>query len=295
MQINAKDLRGFLIDPNETVINTIGDSFIANFLATGVIGKGFAILTNKRVYFKGECLTRQGKRFKKNTEERVVDLEDVTGTGFVHTKPIWLIVTAILFAFFMYIFLIVISDSSKYDAPKLVDENNVFALVLVYIIIIPAIFIFAYFKTKKTLFEISYAGGGIAFDLKLVTEQESINFQRSIRMEKDKQKAFWHQQRNAYAQAAPYNNVYQGANNQTKMNNAFVQPASQNNATQGVNNQAPLNNAYPQVVPQNNVTEVVNNDASFNKDQILQYKELLDKGAITQEEFETLKKKLLNL
>ena len=42
-----------------------------------------------------------------------------------------------------------------------------------------------YFKSKKTLFEIDYAGGKIAFDVSLYSKAEMDDFQRKLRLAKD--------------------------------------------------------------------------------------------------------------
>lgn len=95
-----------------------------------------------------------------------------------------------------------------------------------------------YFCKKLKMFEISFAGGKIAFMSSSYNLEEMQNFQKSLRKAKDN-----------YTPAPQY----------------------------VVNNSAPMNNAVSSVT-----------------DELKKYKELLDTGVITQEEFDTKKKQLLS-
>ncbi len=46
----------------------------------------FAVISNKRVYFRGSCFSGQGKSLVKTDEERTVDIKDVTGSGFIYRR-----------------------------------------------------------------------------------------------------------------------------------------------------------------------------------------------------------------
>lgn len=85
------------MEQEENLVGVLGANTLKTFLSTGVLGNGFAILSDKRMYFKGRCYVRAGKGFFKKMEERVVDLNDITGTGFVHNKNV---VTNILYKIF---------------------------------------------------------------------------------------------------------------------------------------------------------------------------------------------------
>lgn len=55
----------------------------------------------------------------------------------------------------------------------------------IYLIIFIAIEIILYFKSRKTFFEINYAGGKIAFDISLYSKSEIDDFQKQLRRAKD--------------------------------------------------------------------------------------------------------------
>ena len=86
-----------LIDYNESVVSVLGNDFITRFLTTGTLSEGFAILSNKRIYFKGKCLSKRNTKFYSSFEERTVDLKDVTGTGFERYNPVGLLIAGLIF------------------------------------------------------------------------------------------------------------------------------------------------------------------------------------------------------
>jgi len=164
-------LKPLLIDQNETICAVLGNNFAQTFLATGVLGRGFSILTNKRVYFKGNCLVRRGKGFYTKTEERTVDLADVTGTGYVHNNAVWAKVLKYLCLLGSTITLfscIVDGSVSGYFPVSML-------LALGFLL-----FFFIHKALTYSVFEISYAGGGIAFGLHWIDSQESKEFQKQL-------------------------------------------------------------------------------------------------------------------
>ena len=57
-----------------------------NYINNKEIRKGFAFLTDKRVYFKGSCLSGKGRALVKSDEERTVDVKNITGSGFTYHR-----------------------------------------------------------------------------------------------------------------------------------------------------------------------------------------------------------------
>jgi len=169
--------RSLLIDRNERIEAVIGNSCAQNFLATGTLGNGFAVLTNKRVYFKGKCIFLSGKRIYSKAEENTVDLKDITGTGFVHNNAIWMKILMIIFlviaAFGTFITFI--------NATTLGHEER-FSEIGVWLVFggIGLLFMFLFKMYHYSLFRIAYAGGGIAFDVRWTTQQETKLFQQQL-------------------------------------------------------------------------------------------------------------------
>lgn len=219
-----------LADQSEEIKAVLGNNYAQSFLSTGMLQNGFSILTNKRVYFKGKCLVRKGKGFYTNTEERIVDLKDVTGTGYLHKSAIWAKLLQFFFVFASLVGPIVtlsIVHDHDFVGPIILCGILCFALSLLFRAIHKIL--------SSSIFEISYAGGGIAFRLHWITVAEAKEFQKQLILLK----------------------------------------------------QAKQEQAFPEATP-------VNPNGDSVAQQLQSLFELLKSGAITQEEFEALKKEILS-
>lgn len=228
------------IEHEENLISILGTNTAKTFFSTGVLGNGFAVLSDKRMYFKGRFYIRIGKGFYKRMEERVVDLNDITGTGFQHNKNI---IFSLLFKVITVLF------AAPYVVPLLfwiiyLLNNKKWAFITALILSGPFSWLF-YFLDKMynySLFEVSYAGGGIAFDLSWITKADSDEFQKALQKAKSDYKKKIQDQKYEY----------------TPSKRDIKQEKS---------------------IPE----------------QLKEYKELLDSGIITEEEFDAKKKELLGL
>lgn len=79
-------LSGSFVSRDEKYIASLGNGYIMNYLTKGSMSKGFAFITDKRVYFKGSCLSGTGKQLVKTDEERTVDVKNITGSGFIYRR-----------------------------------------------------------------------------------------------------------------------------------------------------------------------------------------------------------------
>lgn len=158
-----------VFDSREQVFSVLGNSYLQTFISTGTLGKAFALLSDKRIYFKGKCLMRIGSRWITSKEERVINVEDVTGTGFTIISQVFLLVFALI--------ALLGGLSLMFD-----DDTLPIAFIFFFLGIISII---AYFISKKTIFEINYPGGGIAFNLKFIKKSEAEDFQRKVMLMKD--------------------------------------------------------------------------------------------------------------
>lgn len=232
-------LKKFMYDDNETIVSVLGNNVAQTFLSTGVLGKGFAILSDKRVYFKGTCLIRKGKGFYSKIEEKSVDIRDVTGTGFVHNKATWANVLKII-SLVLAIHASVLMPLLLITGVELIANLPSIVFAVGFYWGIYFLFKFLYARYNYSAFEISYAGGGIAFDLHWINEVESRAFQKELNMLKDR-----------------------------------IRAASSDASSKG--------------------NDYVKLKTDSIPEQLKQYKDLLDRGIITAEEFEAKKKQLLGL
>lgn len=180
------NMSNLFVDANEKEISTLGSNYLRNFLSTGSLENGFCTVTDKRVYFRGKCYTKSGNNYKSTKEEKTVDLKDVTGTGFTFIKRFWLMILAILCT----IWAVVLTFSLVASLPELNESEGWSSILLViFVAILPTIVLWGlYWFFKVKVFEISFAGGKIAFKASSYNENEVNNFQRALRQAKDNYK-----------------------------------------------------------------------------------------------------------
>lgn len=174
--MGTTDLRSMFVDANEQQIAVLGGNYLSNFLATGTIEKGFCVLSDKRVYFRGKCYYKSGGDYKARSEERMVDVRDITGTGFSETRLFGLKILAIIVLAwpFIPIFLDLLTRG-RFSLEGWLEYG-----------VLPSLVVFAaYFFVKLKVFEISFAGGHIAFKASQYDAAEMQNFQKSVRKAKD--------------------------------------------------------------------------------------------------------------
>lgn len=82
----------YFISRDEKYVSSLGNGYIMNYLANGSLSNGFAVISDKRVYFRGSCFTGQGKSLRRTDEERTVDIKDVTGSGFIYRTYVGVLV-----------------------------------------------------------------------------------------------------------------------------------------------------------------------------------------------------------
>lgn len=146
----------FFISQNERYIASLGEGYLKNFLFTGNIRHCVAVLSDKRIYLRGNIIDCSSSKFEKINVEKIVNVEDITGTGFIYSSSrVWKLILAIL------------------TIP----------------LVIPAIIFFVlYMLGRKTIFCIEYAGGYIKFDASVYSLSEVHDFQKRIRIAQDELK-----------------------------------------------------------------------------------------------------------
>lgn len=176
-----------LVNPTENILSVYGSSYFANYVSTGNVEKGFAVLTSKRVYFRGKSFSLIGSKWRKFTQERIVDLQDVTSTGYTMVRPYGHIVRAIAF-FVVFLFMVAVASSHSNGFAETSADNlffdfcNNFNGIFLFISIIEFIL---YFIHRHNLFCIAFAGGEISFDVKWYPERDAHDFQQQLHLAKD--------------------------------------------------------------------------------------------------------------
>lgn len=168
------------VSPDEHTVAILGNSMAQTFLSTGDLSSSFAVLSNKRVYFHGKAFVRNGKRFSVRKENRIVDVQDVTGTGFIYNNPVWMAIVGIICSIGTIIALILTLIWSGNDEDYILGFSITGAALIAAVV-----FLLFYRFKRRTLFEISFAGGGIAFNVQWFPAEEAQNFQNALKQTSD--------------------------------------------------------------------------------------------------------------
>lgn len=177
---DAKFTRLFM-SPNEKLVATLGNNYIQNYLHNGSVRNGFAVVSDKRAYFYGTSYTisyngRGNPNANKMSRSQVVDLKDVTGSGFIRMVNIGYAVLAWALVI-ISIFLIMLLYDIEEGLAVIGGLAALSALLFL---------IYQYYDNKLSLISIQYAGGEIAFDIRWFSGQEINNFHQQLRLAKDK-------------------------------------------------------------------------------------------------------------
>ena len=167
------------VDPDEQLQGTLGNGYLENLLFNNV-KRCHALLTDRRVYLQGRFLYEDGRRSEWLIREEIVDLEDITGTGFIYSKPIGILMTLI---YLVIPWIVALLNSEVFWVIRGV-ASPIIGLVGDAIVIL--ITIVRYILNRKTYFSMEYAGGAIKFDAKIIGVPAVRDFQKQIRRAKDR-------------------------------------------------------------------------------------------------------------
>lgn len=168
---NPEALQQVFVDPTERLQAKLGNGYLVNLLFSKM-KKCNMLLTDKRVYFKGTMYSGTGKSMIKTSEERILDLEDMTGTGFIYVNIPWFVVI-----------LGILLDAVGITLAFVIENLLQYALLMV---VLGTISIIAAIKSRKIWFFVDYAGGRIRVDAKLIGIADVRDFHKQLRRAKDK-------------------------------------------------------------------------------------------------------------
>lgn len=168
------------VEPDEQLLGTLGNGYLENIIGKKV-KKTHALLTDKRVYFQGTFFSGSGKNLQQDIMEKVVDLEDITGTGFRYNKPIGIILSIIMLVIMAII-----------GGVCVAFWGITYTVIIDFVIgafiadIIPVLILtIKYLLSRRVDFILEYAGGAIRFDAKIIGLSNVKDFNKQIRRAKD--------------------------------------------------------------------------------------------------------------
>ena len=171
---NQQNLSNVFIEPDEHFLCNLGNGYLVNLLFHRT-KKCYALLTDKRVYLKGAFYHGRNQRLLfKTTEEQILDLEDITRTGFVYTQ----------FSRIQLFIRIMLGVAAIVLAVIYNEDKEMF---LIFGILTIGIFlsVIRYIKSRRIWFYIDCAGGSIKIDAKLIGLSDVQDFHKQMRRAKD--------------------------------------------------------------------------------------------------------------
>jgi hypothetical protein len=251
------------MNPKEKLVCILGNTYAQNFLSGGGASTGFSVVSDKRVYFRGTTYFVEGKKLKKMAEAKTVDVKDITGTSVTtFTQPLIIIISIILSILFFslmcgafYTAVETANRYSHYGRQNSGSAGTTWGIICLIATIAAPIGGALLYKSKKvTVLKIEYAGGCIGFDINWFPREESMHYQKQLRITKDK--------------------AIEESENITA--NAVTAAMSQMAAVQPVAVGAPVAAA-----------------PVSSADELIKYADLLEKGLISREEFDEIKAGIL--
>ncbi len=180
-----KEVKELFADANEKECSVLGEGYLYKFLTDDVLYRGFCVMTDRRLYFKGKYFQKVGRKFRPDKGEYTIDLKDVTSSGFTTARfgivffleILFVIVMTVLTALFLRFVEVV--DHFYFGDETIIESCLV--LMALGLIAVP----FYYYLKPFKAFVIEYAGGGIAFLVPDYFEEDARMFQKALHRAKD--------------------------------------------------------------------------------------------------------------
>lgn len=174
--LGGKKTNYSFISSDEEFVTGLGNSYLQSLIGGSGLRKGGAIVSNKRVYFKGTCYNfSSGRRGTfRSKRSAVVDLHEVTGTEIIYGNKLIYIILLIIFAIATGIFFIASFDFQGYLSLSMI--GLCLTLIDVFLLKIHV----------RDYISINYSGGAIAFNLNWYSMSDVVRFQEELHIAKDK-------------------------------------------------------------------------------------------------------------
>lgn len=183
----VRDIKDMFVSADEQQKAVIGGGYLSNMLQTGILGKGFGVLTNRRLYYRGKCFYKVGGRYMKTDEDCIVELQDITSSGFTYTGRLWILFLAVLSALWvLYLSVIALTSRYSYD----VQSAIIVGLLSFIFITIPLVAAYLYFKIS--VYEVTFAGGSLSIKTSSFGIKEVRVFDKALHQAKDEHLAGMH-------------------------------------------------------------------------------------------------------
>ena len=196
---NADDyerrIKRLFMSQNERFVAVLGKDYSEKYLENGKCPEEFAIISDKRLYSFGRSYDIGTNLFGKKTvrenkQSKTIDLKDITGTGEGSYRSMRWFMIGILYLILTIASLIAgITVATKQNG---LTEEAYNTIIVIMIGIIPVLFFFMilyfiiYLVSKIHVLAVQYNGSEMGFDMAYFTMEEIDDFQRNLRIAKDK-------------------------------------------------------------------------------------------------------------
>lgn len=155
-------------DPSETLLCVAGKKQLDAFLDQGKIGKGFAVLSDRAIYCKGDYRVSRDRRHYalKRTDFRI-DLEEFQGMKYLQQRKTVFLVLACCFLLLGPV-LLILDKLTDFGAQTVLNPT----LDAVICILLSGIFFLLYNIRTQTFLELIHTNGSMGLDLRNVPEKE---------------------------------------------------------------------------------------------------------------------------
>ena len=182
-----KDVSDLFVSPNE---HQIAISRCDNLIKTGQREKGFCILTDSRLYHGGKYFRLAKWMLFRTYEESIVELQDITASGFVSKRNLILQVLAVFLTLIELLLLIigVISTESGLiilDVGEITIVLGSWLFTLLVGVITIALWALYIFLKRRIIYQISHAGGIISITVSADKMEQFRDFDRKLHQAKD--------------------------------------------------------------------------------------------------------------
>ena len=174
---------------NERLVAVLGKDYSEKYLEKGKCPEAFAIISDKRLYSFGRSYDIGTNLFGKKTvrenkQSKTIDLKDITGTWEGSYRPIcWLMVGIIHLILVIAGIIAGMILAVEQDTPTEALIMFGFIPVLLFFMII---YIIIHIVSKIRVLAVQYNGSEMGFDMAYFTTEEIDDFQRNLRIAKDK-------------------------------------------------------------------------------------------------------------
>lgn len=158
------DLSNIFVDKTEKKIATMGGGYIRNFLATDLVAKGYGVLTDKRVYYRGKFYYRHERGISRVNGERIIDLHSISSVAYEENRNLIAILLVIICGF--------TALDTFGDYPTIGLLFAIFAVIF-------------YFMSNIKFFAIEYEGGRLYIMANSFDKNEMRVFMKSLMKAKD--------------------------------------------------------------------------------------------------------------